>query len=166
VWVQTTNTIGLSSASLDLLYDSSLATAVGVTHSSVFSTLTHSSINNSLGAVDDLSGSHLGPCTDAVAVAPSWARVAVVEFTADTDGPLTIQSVAAGSLVYGTALCGIGDIDPAEIGFDWVSVTVGDPAIPATSTWGQATMSLFILVIGTIAIRRAGALDVPVGEKV
>jgi len=159
VWVQTTSTNGLSSASLDLLFDSSLATAVSVAHSSIFSTLTHSSINNPPGAVDDLSGSHLGPCTDAVAVSPNWVRVAVVEFSADTDGFLTIQAAATGSLVYGTALCGMGDVDPVNIGFDSVAVTVGDAAIPATSTWGLVTMSLFILVVGTIALRRVGAPD-------
>src|SRR3990172_9269781 len=59
VWAQTTNANGLSSASLDLLFNSSSATAVSVTHSSIFSTLTHSSINNPSGVIDELSGSHL-----------------------------------------------------------------------------------------------------------
>jgi hypothetical protein len=166
VWVQTTNTNGVSSASLDLLFNASLATAVGVTHSSVFPTLTHSSINNSSGVIDDLSGSHLGPCADAVAVAPSWARVAVIEFTADADGPLTIQAAATGSLVYGTALCGLGDVDPASIAFDSVVVTVGNPGIPAASTWGLVAMSLLMLVAGTIVLRRRGAPDGPGGAIV
>jgi len=156
VWVQTTNTNGLSSASLDLLFDSSLATAVSVTHSSIFPTLTHSSVDNPSGVIDELSGSHLGPCTDAIAVAPQWARVAVVEFTADADGPLSIQAAATGSLVYGTALCGLGDVDPADIGFGSVAATVGGAAIPAASTWGLVAMSLSILVAGTIVLRRVG----------
>ncbi len=159
VWVQTTNSNGLSSASLDLLFNSSLATAVNITHSSVFSALTNSSINNPSGVIDDLSGSHLGPCTDAVAVTPNWARVAVVEFCADTDGPSTIQTAAAGSPVYGTAICGVGDVDPVNIAFDSLTVTVGDAAIPAASTWGLVAMSLLILVVGTIALRRVGASD-------
>ncbi len=159
VWIETANSNGVSSASVDLSFNSSLTTAVSVTHSSVFSTLTHSSINNPLGVVDDLSGSHLGPCTDAIAVAPSWARVAVVEFTANANGALTIQAVAAGSPVYGTALCGLGDVDPANISFDSVTVTLGDAPIPAVSTWGLVAMSLFILVAGTIALRRVGASD-------
>jgi hypothetical protein len=159
VWGQTTNPNGLSSASLDLVFNSSLATAVSVTHSSVFSTLTHSSFNNPSGVIDDLSGSHLGPCTDAIAVAPSWARVAVVEFTADADGLLTIQALAAGSPVYGTAICGLGDVDPANISFDSVAVILGDAAIPAASTWGLVVMSLFILVAGSIALRRTSACD-------
>lgn len=159
VWAQTSNSNGVSSASVDLLFNSSLTTAVSVTHSSTFSALTHSAIDNPSGVVDDLSGSHLGPCTDAIAVAPNWSRVAVVEFTADAEGPLSIQAVATGSQVYGTALCGLGDVDPANIGFDSVTATVGDAAIPATSTWGLVTMSLLILVAGTIAFRRIGALD-------
>jgi hypothetical protein len=157
VWVQTAISNGVSSASSDLSFNSSLTTAAGVTYSSIFSTLTHSSINNPSGVVDDLSGSHLGPCTDAIGVAPNWARVAVVEFTADANGPLTIQAVATGSPVYGTAICGLGDVDPANISFDSVTVTLGDAAIPAASTWGLAAMSLLILVAGTIALRRVGA---------
>ena len=159
VWVQTTNSNGVSSASLDLLFNSSLTTAVSVTHSSIFSALTHSSIDNPSGVVNDLSGSHLGPCTDAIAVAPNWARVAVIEFTADADGRLTIQAVASGSPVYGTAICGLGDVDPANISFDSVTITLGDAAIPAASTWGLVAMSLSILVAGTIALRRVVALQ-------
>jgi len=154
VWVQTTNTNGLSSASLDLQFDSSLATAVSITHSSVFSTLTHASINNPSGVVDDFSGSHLGPCTDAIAVAPNWVRVAVIEFTADADGPLTIHAFAAGSPVYGTAICGLGDVDPTNIAFDSVKVTVGDAAIPVASAWGLFVMFLCILVAGTLVLPR------------
>jgi len=154
VWVQTTNSNGVSSASLDLLFNSSSATVVSVTHSSVFSTLTHNSIDNPSGVINDLSGSHLGPCSDAVAVTPNWARVAVVEFSADTDGLLTIQAVATGSPVYGTAICGLGDVDPVNIAFDSVMGAVGDAAIPAASTWGLVAMSLFILVGGSIALRR------------
>jgi hypothetical protein len=165
-WVQTTNSNGVSSASLDLLFNSSLATAVSVTHSSVFSTLTHSSINNPSGVIDDLSGSHLGPCTDAIAVAPNWARVAVVEFTADAEGPLTILAVAAGSPVYGTAICGLGDVAPADISFDPVTVAIGNAAIPAASTWGLVAMSLLILVAGSIALRRICATDKSVAANV
>jgi len=166
VWVQTSNSNGVSSASLDLLFNSSTATAVSVTHSSIFSALTRSSINNPSGVVDDLSGSYLGPCTDAIAVAPNWARVAVIEFTAAADGPLTIQAVAAGSPVYGTAICGLGDVIPANIGFDSVVVKIGEATIPAASTWGLVVMSLLILVAGTIALRRVGALDGSVAANV
>jgi len=155
VWVRTTNTNGLSSASLDLLFNSSTATAVSVTPSSIFSMLTHSSIDNPSGVIDDLSGSYLGPCTDAIGVTPIWARVAVVEFTADTDGLLTIQAAAAGSPVYGTAICGLGDVDPVNIAFDSVTVTVGDPGIPTASTWGLLIMGLLLLLAGTSVIRGA-----------
>lgn len=153
VWVQTSNPNGVSSASLDLLFNSSLTTAVSVAHSSLFSALTHVSIVNPSGVVDDLSGSHLGPCTDAVAVAPNWVRVAMIEFTADANGLLTIQAVATGSPVYGTALCGLGDVAPANVSFDSVSVSIGDAAIPATSTWGLIVMSLSVLAVGTVVAR-------------
>ena len=160
VWVQTTDPNGLSSGSLDLSFNPSLATAVGITASSVFPELTHGTIDNAGGQVDDLSGSHLGPCTDAVAVTPNWARVAVVEFRADAAGVLLIEGATAGSEVYGTAICGVGDIDPGTITFDSVTVTVGDAAIPAVSTWGLVAMTLLLLVTGTLVVgRRQWACD-------
>lgn len=157
IWVQTTNANGVSSASLDVQFNPSLASAVGVTHSPVFSTLLHSTINNQSGLIDDLSGSHLGPCTDTIAVTPNWARVAVVEFAADANGMLSIQTTATGSAIYGTALCGLGDVNPLDIGFDSVAVLIGDVAIPTTSTWGLITMGLLLLSAGTIALRRSCA---------
>ena len=159
VWVQTTDSNGISSASLDLVFDPSLATAVGVAHSPVFATLTHSAIDNPSGVIDDLSGSHLGPCSDAVAVAPNWVRLAVVEYSVAGDGLLTILAEATESPVYGTAICSVGDIDPANIGFDSISMSVGDAAIPAASTWSLAAMSLLILVAGSVALRREGPLS-------
>jgi hypothetical protein len=157
VWVQTINPSGLSSASLDLSFESSLATAVEVTHSSVFSALVHSLINNPAGFIDDLSGSHLGPCADAVGVSPNWGRVAVVEFTANADGVLTFRSLPSGSPVYGSAICGVGDINPNDISFNPVIVAIGPAAIPATSPSSLMAMSLLILIAGSIALSRAGA---------
>jgi hypothetical protein len=152
VWVQTTDPNGLSSASVDLSFNASLVTGVAITHSSIFSELTHGTIDNASGQVDDLSGSHLGPCSDAVAVAPDWARIAVVEFTADADGVLLIEAAETGSEVYGTAICGVGDIDPGSIIYDSVTVTVGDAAIPVVSTWGLVAMTLLVLIAGTLLL--------------
>jgi hypothetical protein len=131
VWVQTTEDAGLSSASVDLSYDSTLATGLAISPTAIYAELLSGTIDNGSGVVDDLSGSHLGPCTDAVGVSPNWARLAVVEFSADADGQLVIDSAATGSPVYGTAICGVGDIDPGTIIFDSVAVTIGDPGVPA-----------------------------------
>ncbi|MCI0493045.1 MAG: hypothetical protein L0Z07_08925 [Planctomycetes bacterium] len=159
VWVQTTSTNGISSASLDVHFNASVATAIGVTHSSIFNTLINSAINNPSGIINDLSGSHLGPCTDGVAVIPNWARVAIIEFSADADGVLSIQATVTGSPTYGTALCGLGDVDPLNIGFNSMAVGVGDAVIPAASTWGLITLSLLVLSAGTIALLRNAALQ-------
>ncbi|MCO6439044.1 MAG: hypothetical protein J5J06_18280 [Phycisphaerae bacterium] len=130
VWVQTDNPNGLSSASLDLQFDSSRVTAASVTASSIFAELVHGVIDNPGGVIDDLSGSHLGACADVIAVAPMWARVAIVEFIADAEGGVLFEAGATGSDIYGSAICGVGDVDPIDILYDTVSITVGNAEVP------------------------------------
>jgi len=126
VWAQTSNSNGLSSVSADVSFDPALANLTAITHSTVFGVLTHGAINNLSGLVDDLSGSHLGPCTDALGVAPNWARVATLDASAMASGVLTFQSAATGSAVYNTSLCGVGDIPDAQVAFGSVTVTLVD----------------------------------------
>ncbi|MCH7995689.1 MAG: hypothetical protein IIB57_14770, partial [Planctomycetes bacterium] len=59
-----------------------------------------------------------------------------------------------GSLVFGTAVCGVGDLDPANITYGAVSVIVGDLNIPAVSEWGLIVMFLLVLVAGTLVYMR------------
>ena len=151
IWAQTTHPNGLSSISLDLTYNANLATAEAITHSSLFSELTSGAIDNEAGVLNDLSGSHLGPCTDAVGAAPNWARLAVVQLTAIASEGLVLESRPTGSPVYGTAICGIGDIDPAQIEFGQSAVGLGD--VPALSEWGMIVLGLLILVAGSILLR-------------
>ena len=68
IWAQTTHSNGLTSVSLDLVYDGSLVDGIGITHTALFPELHSGTIDNPSGLVDDLSGSHLGPCTDEVGV--------------------------------------------------------------------------------------------------
>lgn len=154
IWIQTTDPGGLSSASLDLSFDPTLVTGLGITPTAVFSELLNGTLDNGVGLIDDLSGSHLGPCTDAVAVSPNWARLAVVEFSANNDGMVLFGGAPTGSVVYGTAICGAGDIDPATITFDSLAVAVGNAGIPAASTWGLIVLSVLIMTAGTLAIGR------------
>lgn len=153
VWVQTSHANGLSSASLDISFDQSLATAAAVAHPVVFSTLTHGSINNTSGLIDDLSGSHLGPCSDAVALAPNWARVAVIEMTAGAVGLLQLQALPSNSPVYGTAVCAVGDVAPAQIVYGTASVQIGDAPIPAMSTWSACVLALSLMIAATQFLR-------------
>ncbi len=153
VWAQTTDPNGLSSVSLDITYDTSLASAASITHSSIFSDAPNGVIDDANGIVDDLSGSHLAQCSD-VAVVPNWSRAAIVEMTADAEGFLAIQASETSSLAYGTAICGVGDIDPASITYGAANVVIGDPGIPAVSAWGLIVMSLLVLTTGTLAFTR------------
>lgn len=159
VWAQTGNIDGLSSVSVDVAFDAGLATVVSVTHTALFFELQNGVIDNASGFVDDLSGSHFGPCSDQVAVAPNWGRVAIIVMRADALGSMSITSGPTGSLVFGTAICGVGDLDPANIIYGSASVIVGDPSIPAVSEWGLIVMSLLMLTTGTLVyMRRRSAL--------
>jgi len=153
IWVQTTHSNGLSSVSLDLTYDPSLAHAATITHSSLFSALPpQGSIDNGAGIINDLSGSHLGSaCTEAIAVVPNWARVAIVEMTTVVPGALLLESRPTGSAIYGTAVCGIGDIDPAQIEFGRSTVGLGN--VPAVSEWGMVVLALSVMVAGSVLLR-------------
>lgn len=151
IWAQTTHSNGLSSVSLDLTYEANLANAMTITHSSLFSALTNGSIDNGAGIINDLSGSHLGPCTDAVGVAPAWARMAVIKMTAISRGFLVLASAPTGSPIYGTSICGIGDIDPAQIAFGEYTLALGN--VPAMSEWGLTIFALALTVAGSVLLR-------------
>jgi hypothetical protein len=105
VWAQTTDARGLSSVSADIAFTGALADVTNITHSATFNVLTAGTINNTSGIMDNLSGSHLGPCSDAVAASPNWARVAIINLTASASGVLSLQTAATGSAIYGTAIC-------------------------------------------------------------
>ena len=155
VWAQTTHPNGLTSVSLDIAFDSTLATGVSITHAALFSELQNGTIDNPNGLVDDLSGSHLGPCTDAVGVSPNWARVTVIEMSALGEGTLLLESAPTGSPAFGTAICAVGDVDPAEVSFGAIGLHMIEGDIPAVSEWGLLVMGLLVLVAGTLVMPRA-----------
>ncbi len=109
-----TNT-GVTSAYIDLSWPEARATAVNVEHGNIFTVFPTGTIN--AGLVDELGGSIL----DVVAVAPEWARVAFVEFTADANGPLTFT---AGASATGVAAWGRGVIPWNEVSLDAVGLNV------------------------------------------
>jgi hypothetical protein len=154
VWAQTTHPNGFTSVSLDIAFDSVLATGVSITHTALFSELQNGTIDDPGGLVDDLSGSHLGPCTDEVGVSPNWARVAVVEMSALGQGTLLLVSAPTGTPAFGTAICAVGDIDPGEVSFGEVTLHIIGGEIPAVSTWGLVAMTLLLLVTGTLVVAR------------
>ena len=122
VWAQTTDARGLSSVSADIAFTGTLASVTNITHSATFNVLTAGTINNANGTIDNLSGSHLGPCSDAVAVSPNWARVAILNVSASASGTMLLQAGPTGSAIYGTAICGVGNMADAQIVFGSVSV--------------------------------------------
>lgn len=152
VWAQTLEPQGLSSVSTSIGYDSTLAEVTNVTHTALFSELNNAEIDNSLGLIANLSGSHLSTCVDQVGVAPQWARVAVIAVQATASGSLVMQAGDTGSLTFGTAICGVGDLPPAQIAYGMASVTIVDAPIPAVSTWGLIVTALLIMAAGSIMI--------------
>lgn len=154
IWAQTTHSNGLTSVSLDLVYDGSLVDGIGITHTALFPELHSGTIDNPSGLVDDLSGSHLGPCTDEVGVSPNWARVAVIEMSPLGEGALLLESAPTGSPALGAAVCAFGDIDPVGVSFGTISLYITDDEIPAVSEWGLLVMGLLVLVAGTLVMPR------------
>jgi hypothetical protein len=122
VWAQTTDARGLSSVSADVAFTATRASVTGITHSATFNVLTAGATNNADETIDNLSGSHLGPCSDAVAASPNWVRVAILNVTASASGALLVQTGPTGSPIYGTAICGVGNLGDAQIVFGSVSV--------------------------------------------
>jgi hypothetical protein len=157
VWAQTSHGSGLSSVSFDLSFDPGVITATGLTHAALFSALTNGSIDNGSGVVQDVSGSHMGPCSDAVGVAPNWARVAIVEMIPIGYAATTLETSATGTPAFGTAICGVGDVDPSQIVYGGVALEIGEPTIPTVSEWGAAILALGTAVAGTLILRTRGS---------
>ncbi len=155
VWAQTIDSPGLSSVSATLSFDPSIAEVTGITHTALFSELPTGTPDNVAGLVVGLSGSHLSTCADQVGVSPSWARVAIIDMQAIASGSLVIASADTGMLALGTAICGIGDLSPANVSYGLTTFPVTSDAIPAISEWGVALMGLLLLTAGTLAITRA-----------
>ncbi len=133
VWVQTTQAAGLSSVSLDMVYDISILNVNGVTHTDLFDQLVNSSFDNLTGNVDDLSGSvDPAPC-NAVAFNPVWGRVAILDVEGIALGTGDVSTADSGSLVYGTAVCGVGDVDSADIDHDTITLEIDLGVEPCTT---------------------------------
>ncbi|MCI0493044.1 MAG: hypothetical protein L0Z07_08920 [Planctomycetes bacterium] len=124
VWAQTPDNRGLSSVSADFTFTSTLANITNIAHTPLFNVLTAGTVNNTNGTIDNLSGSHLGPCTDAVGASPNWARVAILGVTPTGIGTLSLQSGSTNSPIYGTAICGLGNIADGQIVFGAVAASL------------------------------------------
>lgn len=124
VWAQTTDNRGLSSVSSDVTFTDTLADITNISHSALFGVLTAGTVNNANGTIDNLSGSHLGPCTDAIGASPKWARVAILSITATGRGTLSLQSGTTNSPIYGTAICGLGNVADGQIVFGSATVNL------------------------------------------
>jgi len=154
VWAQTIDSQGLSSVSATLSFDPTIAVVTGITHTSLFSELPAGTADNVAGLVVGLSGSHLSTCADQVGVSPTWARVAIIDMQAIASGSLVIASADTGMLALGTAICGVGDLSPADVSYGSATLLITGDAIPATSEWGIALMGLLLLTAGTLTITR------------
>lgn len=157
VWAQTNDPHGLQSASINLNFNSSLTHAMQIMPTNVFSEFRSGILENQLGRVRDLSGSHVlvsPPCSGQVAVAPGWARLATVSLSADAVGLVSISTGPASSPFLGTANCGqLGDVSPSNIDFQEIHLSViPDTGVPAISEWGLVVMGLLTVIAGTIGL--------------
>jgi hypothetical protein len=128
VWAQTDDPHGLQSVSLQVNFDSSLVTAIQLTPSALFDQFDGGTINNQLGRVENITGTHnlaVPPCSDQVGFAPDWARVAIIEMLANSSGNATILPFQATSPLLGTTICGqLGDVDPSSIDYSGAKLTI------------------------------------------
>jgi len=154
VWVRTSDAQGLSSVSTTILFDSVVAVVSGVIHTTLFSELPSGVVDNMLGSVVGLSGSHLSNCADQVGVAPTWARVAILNMMTVGSGSLLVQSGDTGMPALGTAICGVGDLLPAQVSYGSAPLTVISVSIPTVSQWGMVVFALIMLSVGTVTFRR------------
>lgn len=103
-----TSNTGVSSAYVDLVWPSAQATVVSIDHGTIYDTLPSGTIGT--GQIDELGGSVLS--STGVGIQPEWARVAVVESTADATGDMTysFQPSATDVAALGRGLIPWGDV--------------------------------------------------------
>ncbi len=154
VWAQTSDTQGLSSVSTTIQYDPAIATVTGVIHTTLFSELSSGTEDNILGTVAGLSGSHLSSCVDQVGVTPAWARVAILNMLTESTGSLFVQSADTGMPALGTAICGVGDLLPAQVAYGSATLNVSGAPIPTISQWGLIVLVLMMLSVGSVTFSR------------
>ncbi len=153
LWARTIDPRGLAQVTVDILFDASLASVIGITHTPLFDLFPHGMIDNVSGIVDELSGSHApggSGCSDEVGVA-GWARVAVMEMSANAPGTLTIQSTDADSMVYFVGVCGSLEEPTVAYGAAEVAIGAGVPALRVRGSWA---MLLFLAVAGILVLHR------------
>lgn len=132
LWVSdagTTNS-GVSSAYVDLTWPGVQATAISVDHGTIYTTLPTGTISS--GNIDELGGSVLS----ATGVANGdWARVAVIQLTADTAGSITYTLQPS---TTGVAALGRGVIPWIDISLGTVTLTVNP--LPIASAGADVTL--------------------------
>ena len=109
---------GLVSAYADLAYPADCASVTAIMPDPAFELF--ASGNDAGGFVDELGGSQLAP---AVGVEPEWARIAIIEFTADAACEQAVFELLPAELE--SSAYGRGAIDPAEIDYGSAAVEIG-----------------------------------------
>ncbi|GAG13282.1 unnamed protein product, partial [marine sediment metagenome] len=101
---------GVTSAYVDLSWDAAISSAMSIDHGTIYVFFTSGAI--AAGFIDELGGSTFS----AVGIEPEWARVAVVELTADTEGIVTYA--------LGESSTGVSALGRGVIPWDLVSLDV------------------------------------------
>ncbi len=142
-----TNT-GIVSSYADLDYPEECVAAGNVVHTDLFNSFTGGTVDGS--TIDELGGSQL---TAGVGVEPNWARIAHVQFAA--------QSACAQAEFYlfpassESSAIGRGLIPISMINYGSCDLVINSAiAIPTVSEWGLVAMTLLVLAGGTLVLRR------------
>ncbi len=164
VWAQTREAKGLAQVSTTLLFDSSLMSAVSIDHSALFNLFANGDIDNAIGRVNSLSGSHspaIPPCSDSVGAAPNWVRVASVEMSADSSGTAVIQATSTGDPFFVVSHCDSFSLPPAVYGAASVTLIVHPPSAETNGSGKNRYISFEPGNANVMTALRATLTDLP-----
>lgn len=125
VWAQTTSANGLAQVSADIAFDPAAAEAVAIVHTAPFDLFRAGTIDNAVGLLDDVSGSHspdTPPCSDGLGASPLWARLAIIEMRAEAAGLASFVPGASGSPIFVVSEC--GSFEVPSVGYVGASVRI------------------------------------------
>ncbi|MCH7830679.1 MAG: hypothetical protein IIB75_09005, partial [Proteobacteria bacterium] len=123
VWLRDlfNNAQGITGGMVDMLFDSTKASAIDVQNSDQFGVFSDGQIDSAAGLIDRLGG---GTFSSGVGAGDEWARLATVEYTATTDGRIDF-SLGEGDLQL--SRFNLGNVS-------WDDVQLGSLTLNATST--------------------------------
>lgn len=154
LWGQTPEPDGFTQISADINFDQLVLEAVSITPTALFNFGPSGTISNESGVVDNLSGAHppvIPACSDQVGVAPTWARVAIVEMRIIGSGSTSLVATAAQDGIHFVAIC--GQLLEPTVDFLGAELAIA-PAVPAITNAGVIVLGILFLAAGANRLKR------------